>query len=75
MKKALVILLSVLIVLSFVGCANDKEVLNVYNWGEYIDMAVIDMFEDETGIKVNYNTSQRMRTCMSSFPKAGCHMM
>ncbi|HPB16907.1 MAG TPA: ABC transporter substrate-binding protein, partial [Clostridia bacterium] len=56
MKKALVILLSVLIVLSFVGCANDKEVLNVYNWGEYIDMAVIDMFEDETGIKVNYNT-------------------
>lgn len=56
MKKALVILLSALIVLSFVGCANDKEVLNVYNWGEYIDMAVIDMFEDETGIKVNYNT-------------------
>ena len=56
MKKVLVILLSAVILLSIVGCASDKEVLNVYNWGEYIDMAVIDMFEEETGIKVNYNT-------------------
>jgi len=30
--------------------------LNVYNWGEYIDEDVIDMFEEETGIKVNYKT-------------------
>ncbi|HPY98302.1 MAG: Spermidine/putrescine-binding periplasmic protein precursor [Firmicutes bacterium ADurb.Bin099] len=56
MKKALVILLSVIMVLSFAGCAKDREVLNVYNWGEYIDMEVLDMFEEETGIKVNYNT-------------------
>ncbi|HHT94325.1 MAG TPA: ABC transporter substrate-binding protein [Clostridia bacterium] len=56
MKKALVILLSVIMVLSFTGCAKDREVLNVYNWGEYIDMEVLDMFEEETGIKVNYNT-------------------
>ncbi len=28
--------------------------LNVYNWGEYIDPAVNDMFTEETGIKVNY---------------------
>lgn len=27
----------------------------VYNWGEYIDPDVIDMFEEETGIKVIYN--------------------
>lgn len=27
----------------------------VYNWGEYIDREVIDMFEEETGIKVIYN--------------------
>lgn len=27
----------------------------VYNWGEYLDPEVIDMFEDETGIKVIYD--------------------
>lgn len=27
----------------------------VYNWGEYIDEAVITMFEEETGIKVVYD--------------------
>lgn len=27
----------------------------VYNWGEYIDPEVIDMFEEETGIEVVYN--------------------
>lgn len=27
----------------------------VYNWGEYIDENVIDMFEEETGIKVVYS--------------------
>ena len=28
--------------------------LNVYNWGDYIDPDVLDMFTEETGIKVNY---------------------
>ncbi len=30
--------------------------VNVYNWGEYIDEELITQFEDETGIKVNYDT-------------------
>lgn len=29
--------------------------LYVYNWGEYIDENVIDMFQEETGIKVIYD--------------------
>ncbi len=33
-----------------------EEVLYVYNWGEYIDEAVIDIFEEETGIRVVYDT-------------------
>ncbi len=41
------------------GCggssASNGEV-NVYNWGEYIDEDVLDAFEEETGIKVNYTT-------------------
>ena len=32
------------------------ETISVYNWGDYIDMDVIDIFEAETGIKVIYET-------------------
>ena len=42
--------------LSGCGNASSAEVLNVYNWGEYIDTDLIDRFEEETGIKVIYNT-------------------
>lgn len=38
------------------GCGGDKEILNVYNWGDYIDETVLADFEDETGIKINYET-------------------
>ena len=30
--------------------------LNVYNWGEYVDMSVIRAFEKEYNVKVNYKT-------------------
>jgi putrescine transport system substrate-binding protein len=33
----------------------DESVLNVYNWGDYIDPAVVSDFEREFGIKVNYD--------------------
>src|SRR5699024_3308560 len=35
--------------------AGDREV-NVYSWGEYIDESLIDEFEAQTGITVNYRT-------------------
>ena len=33
----------------------DNNVLNVYNWGEYIDMKVITNFEKEYNVRVNYS--------------------
>lgn len=46
------------ILLSFNGCgsssAENGEVI-VYNWGEYLDPQVLDMFEEETGIHVVYD--------------------
>ena len=50
---SVVILFSLLLNVSC-GIKNDN-VVYVYNWGEYIDPTVIDMFEDETGIKVVYD--------------------
>lgn len=56
MKK--VLLLISLLLLSFTlftGCAKEtKEKVYVYNWGEYIDLEVLDQFEEATGIEVVY---------------------
>ena len=35
-------------------CALADEVVNVFNWEEYIAEEALDMFYEETGIKVNY---------------------
>lgn len=67
MKKIISTILSAVLVSAsaacFAGCNGgyDGEV-NVYNWGEYISLGengllnVIDEFEKETNIKVNYTT-------------------
>lgn len=42
-----------------VGCGKREDstkVLNVYNVGDYIDEELITKFEEETGIKVLYET-------------------
>ncbi|MBU3159163.1 extracellular solute-binding protein [Clostridium frigoris] len=36
--------------------AEPKEVLNVFNWSEYLPQSVIDKFEQTYNIKVNYST-------------------
>ncbi len=33
----------------------EEKVLNVYNWSDYIDPAVLEDFQKETGIKVRYD--------------------
>lgn len=58
MRKSIRVL-SLIIVLTMVlistGCSSDdRVVLNVYNWGDYIDESVIEEFEKEFNIKVNY---------------------
>ncbi|MFT4415260.1 ABC transporter substrate-binding protein [Fredinandcohnia humi] len=36
--------------------SSDEKVLNLFNWAEYLPEEVIHAFEEETGIKVNYDT-------------------
>jgi spermidine/putrescine transport system substrate-binding protein len=54
MKKMGLILIVVLMIMMLTGCGGDKSELNVYNWGDYIDTDVIDIFENEYDIEVNY---------------------
>lgn len=59
-RKMTALLLAALMVLALAGCgagsSGSEEVVYVYNWGEYIDESVIPQFEEETGIKVVYDT-------------------
>lgn len=72
MKKFVVLLGIVLMLGSLSGCATKGKVVNVYNWGEYIDDEVVDVnkkFTEETGIRVNYQTyesNEKMYTLVSA---------
>ena len=60
MKRTLAMILSVAVLMgTLAACGGGKAskgVVNVYNWGEYIDMSVLDDFTAQTGIQVNYQT-------------------
>ena len=60
MKKFMSLLICICIFItgfSVIASADETVVLNVYNWGEYIEQSVIDMFEEKyPGIDVNYTT-------------------
>lgn len=60
MKKLLCVFLTFAMLLALTACGSgsktDNGEVNVYNWGEYIDEDLLDQFEEETGIKVNYST-------------------
>ena len=58
-KRALCCLCAFILLLttSLPAFAKGDVTINVYNWGEYIDLDVLEMFEEENpGIKVNYTT-------------------
>ena len=55
------VLLATLIVTG--TAARSERVVNVCSWGEYIDESLITEFEEQTGIRVNYQTARAMRRC------------
>ncbi len=48
-----------------------RPVVNVCSWGEYIDTDLIDQFEEETGIRVNYQTVDSNETLYSLLKSGG----
>ena len=53
------------------GNAKAERVVNVCSWGEYIDESLINQFEKETGIKVNYQTADSNETLYSQLSIGG----
>ena len=56
-RKLLLATVPLLLAAAFAGCGgngNDTEVLTVLNYGKYFDPEALKLFEEETGIKVEY---------------------
>jgi spermidine/putrescine-binding protein len=75
MKKVLTVFLILLFLISIFallsGCGQKSVVLNVFNWGEYIDPELITKFEQETGIKINYELFDTNESMMAKLETGG----
>jgi len=53
---AIILLLTFLVIRLNHSSNASSKVLNIYNWGDYIDPDLLKQFEKEYGYKVNYET-------------------
>ena len=75
MKKmfALALALTLVFTLAGISGASAEEVVNLYNWYDYMDESVFDLFYQETGIKVNcmyFTTNEDMMVQVRVSPGA-----
>lgn len=50
-----------------------KETLTIYNWGDYIDPAILKSFQKETGYRVNYETFDSNEAMYTKIKQGGTH--
>lgn len=74
-KKLLSILLVLVLIASVLPLSGCTEAyigeVNVYNWGEFIDMSALKDFEEEYKIKVNYTTFASNEVLYSNLKTGG----
>jgi len=85
LKKMLAVIVVAVLALSVAGCSKEEPVENdpnkpyagttitVFNWYDYIDEEVLDIFYEETGIKVeyaNFTTCEEMYTKLVASPSS-----
>jgi len=69
MKKLCFSIIISVVIVFMAGCgteSDDDNIVIVYNWGEYIDPDMLELFEEETGIRVVYDEFETNETM---FPK------
>lgn len=87
-KLIAIALLAAMIIAGCVGCTQEEKAdysfadgdqydeiggeLNILNWGEYIDLELIDLFEEETGVKVTYSEMTSNEEMLIKLRSADC---
>lgn len=61
----------VVVTVLLAGAAYSRPVVNVCSWGEYIDEDLITIFEEQTGIRVNYQTAESNEALYSLLKSGG----
>jgi spermidine/putrescine transport system substrate-binding protein len=79
MKRVIIVTLVLCLLLpaTVFGCgqgAGSEGVVNVHNWGEYIDESIFRIFEQETGIKLNYSTYETNEALYSLMRRGGANI-
>lgn len=73
LKRVIALLLSLILVFALVGCGGSSgEQINLMTWGgDFIPREIINKFEQETGIKVNYKevtSNEDMQSLLEANP-------
>jgi len=68
---AICVVIFVAVVSGLANATTSRPVVNVCSWGEYIDTDLIDQFEEETGIRVNYQTAESNEALYSLLKSGG----
>jgi len=79
MKRVLITTcaLCLLLPLAAFGCSQNEGtagVVNVHNWGEFIDESIFRIFEQETGIRVNYSTFETNEALYALMSRGGANI-
>jgi len=79
LRRVIILLVAVCLVLPLAafGCgrrAGSAGVVNVHNWGEYIDESIFAIFERETGIRVNYSTYETNEALYALMRRGGANI-
>ena len=61
----------VVVISGLANATTSRPVVNVCSWGEYIDPDLITQFEEETGIRVNYQTAESNEALYSLLKSGG----
>ena len=70
-KRVFAMMLALVLALSLLsGCGAKQEELNIYTWEDYVPDSVVEAFEKETGIKVNYTNFQTNEEMLSVLSNA-----
>jgi len=79
MKRVIIVTIVLCLLLPTVlsGCGQrvgSNGVVNVHNWGEYIDESIFRIFERETGIRVNYSTFETNEALYALMRRGGANI-